>query len=146
MALRHEQIHAEGVLFEAMSIRIRKAAIHPLRNIAELKNTLAFIVLDEGRTENLCKFSGRVPPQHVHLPEPVLGRDVALRQQQVVLAGSFDMRHSMSIPPDGNRRAKTGQLQIAVDHRQRCDHRVMQPENSTAGDEEQDGDDPTHSP
>ena len=66
--------------------------------------------------------------QDVHLPEPVLRGDEALRDQQVVEAGGTDVGHSLGIALDRDRRGESGDGEVAVQLRQRVAHGLVGPE------------------
>src|SRR5271168_5307609 len=110
----HKKIYSTRVLLKAMSVAVGKAVVNPLSHIAELVDPLNLVVLDRFGAEHFRQSAGRIAPQYVHLPEPILRSDIALRQQQIVLAGSLDMRNSVTIAADGHRRRKTGQPDGAV--------------------------------
>ncbi len=52
-----------------------------------------------------------VPPE-VHLPEAVLGVDVALGEEQVVQAGGVDVRDAHAVTVDIHRTVQPGELDL----------------------------------
>ena len=69
-----------------------------------------------------CAVSGVAGPECVHLPQPVLRRDVSLREEQVILVGGINA--CGYTPWRASRRTVTGadktrvEMEIAVEHRQ----------------------------
>jgi hypothetical protein len=51
----------------------------------------------------------------IHLPETILSVNVALGKDQVMFAGSINMRHTEGVPADINGTLQSGKLDIAID-------------------------------
>src|SRR5580658_2999355 len=97
LALIDEEIHTTRILLVAMAVSLRQAAVHTLSHIAKLENALGYVVIEERRTENFREFASGIAAQHIHLPKTVLSRNVALREEQIILAGCFDVRNAMTV-------------------------------------------------
>ena len=113
---------------------------------AHLEQTLDAIVGDETLAEDFGDFSGDVAARHVHLPEAVLGGDVALGGEEVVEVDGLDVRDSMLIAADGDLGRKAGYLNGTVDLGQGSADGVLEPECSatdcSCGEQDEDDEDP----
>ena len=56
---------------------------------------------------------------HVKLPQPVLRRDEALREEQILFVFRVDVRHTPFIANDLDWFAHAGNIEIAIEFRQR---------------------------
>jgi hypothetical protein len=98
--LSDEEVYAGGVLFVAMAVRGRKVAENSFRDIAKLENALGLVVIQHPLAEDFGQFAGCVAAQAIHLPEAVLGGDIALGKEQIILCGSLNMRDAVAVAPD----------------------------------------------
>ena len=73
-------------------------------------------------TEHLGEPSGPDVTPEVHLPEPVLGMDVALGEEEVVLVAGIDMGNAVGVPHDLDLTGKTGGRDFAFDLGERASH------------------------
>ena len=55
-------------------------------------------------------------PPEVHLPETVLGMDVALGKEQVVMGGCVDLGNPIGVPVDLDLSIQARQLDISINH------------------------------
>jgi hypothetical protein len=97
-----------------MAVGIGKIGVNALGNRAELIDPLDLVVLDHGGAQNLRQLSGRVAPKRVHLEEAVLGCDVALRKEQVILCRGGNMRYAVGVTPNLNRLGEPGDNNGAI--------------------------------
>ena len=101
---------------------------------------------DDALAEDFGDLSGDVAAGHVHLPEAVLGGDVALGREEVVEVGGLDVRDAVLIAADGDLGREAGKLDRAVDLRQGGADGVLEPEGAAAdgcsGEQDKDDEDP----
>ena len=88
----------------------------------EVKNWDPSKWLDKREVKHLDRFlqfgvAGGMAAQRVHLEEPVLRGDKALREEQVIEAGSVERGNALGVACDGHRRGEAGEVQLAVDLR-----------------------------
>ena len=70
------------------------------------------------------------------MPEAVLGRDVALREEDVVDAGGMDGGDAVAVAGDGDGGSEAGDLEGAVELRKRGAHGVAEVERGAEGRED----------
>ena len=99
---------------------------------AHFEQTLDAVVGDEAFAEDFGDFSGDVAAGHVHLPEAVLGGDVALGGEEVVEVGGLDVRDAVLIAADGDLGGEARNLYRSVDLGQGGADGVLEPERSAA--------------
>ena len=114
LALRNVEIDAAGVVVEARAIGGRHPRVDALGGHANLQNALRLVVLDERRTENFGQLAVGAAPQAVHLPEPVLRGDVALRDEEIVLRSGGDVGNAVAVAAHSDRRGQSRQMRVAV--------------------------------
>ena len=119
LALRDEKIDAAGVGVEALTVGRRQMVVDALGGEANLEHALRLVVLEQRGAQNLRQFAVGAAAQAVHLPQAVLGGDVALRDKHVVLRGGIDVGYAVGIAPYGDGRGETRQMRVAVELRQR---------------------------
>ena len=90
------------------------------RGLAEAERADVAVGQERRRAEGLRQLAFRAPPQHVHLPHAVLGRDVALRAHEVGDGRGQQVRHAQRIAAHGHGRGQAGQARLAVQLRQRA--------------------------
>src|SRR5260370_3393578 len=93
--------------------------------------------------QNLRKLSARDAPKEIHLPEPVLRHDVALRFGEIFYRGGPNVRNAPLVTFDGDLVPETGQGSAAVDLRQRA---VDEPPSTGPKSNNKDGRDPEDNP
>ena len=96
----------------------------------DLQDPLHFIVLHHAGPQQLSQLAGGKAARHIHLPQPVLGHDKALRLKQVRNGRCLDMGDAMDVAPHHHRSGQSGQLQLPVEHRQLLAHSVLQPRHT----------------
>ena len=67
------------------------------------------------RAQDPGQLAGPDPAVHVHLPEPVLGLDVALREEKVVRGAGVDVGNAPTVPDHLDGVAQSGELGPALD-------------------------------
>ncbi len=118
--LRDEQVHAAGIGVEARAFARWQAGIDALRSVAELEYTLGNIVLNQRGPHDFGKLAIGVAAIGVHLPQAILRRDVALRDEEIFLRGSFDMGNAVRVATDNNWSRESGEMEVAIELGQRC--------------------------
>ena len=98
--------------------------------VAKLKNALRDVAPGEGRAEDLRQLAIGVAAVEIHLPQPVLSRYIALRDEEILLGCRFDMRYAVGIAPHGGGRRQSGEVNIAVENRERGEGYRPQPEQA----------------
>src|SRR6185437_6496910 len=94
-------IYAGGVSHEEGPITVTELCGNSLRNGAQPQNTLLLVIFhprwrsslqsrckagwSAGRGQDLSQFARHGASRHIHLPEPVLRGDVALREEQILI-------------------------------------------------------------
>jgi hypothetical protein len=68
-----------------------------------------------GRAGDFRHATLRRAPPHLHLPQPVLRHDVALREEQIVGGLRRDVRHAPCVAHDLDRRVQPGGADLPVD-------------------------------
>ena len=63
---------------------------------------------------------------HLHLPEPVLGHHVSLRQEEIVVVLSVDVRDSPLVSDDLDRFPQAGNVQLSTDLSERTAGQLFQ--------------------
>src|SRR5258708_14027396 len=82
---------------------------------AKPKNSLLAIDLQRIFPENLGEFSRGEAPHDVHLPQPVLRRDVSLSKKHVLQGDSFDRRYPVPIARNDYGSRKPADLEPAIE-------------------------------
>jgi hypothetical protein len=112
---RDEGVDASGVVVEEAAV----AGVHRGDDLfgfgAHLEEALHAVVSDEAFAEDLRDLPGDVAAGHVHLPEAVLGGDVALGGEEIVEIGGLNVRDAVLISADGDFGGEAGELERAVD-------------------------------
>ena len=133
LVLRDEEIHSARVIIQSCAIVCVQVGVHALCRPAKLQRPLRLVMPHQPGAEDLCQVAIRVAPECVHLPQAVLRGHVALREKQVVLRGSFNVRHAVRVALHSDRRGKAGKMQVAIQHRQCALLRRAQPQHANAG-------------
>jgi hypothetical protein len=120
LVIGDEEIYAAGVVFESCAVRGGEVVIDALGYEADLKHALGFVVRDERGAEDLSQSALGVAAEDVHLPEAILGGDVALGGEEVVLSGCVDVGDAVGVAADNNRgiqdvRGEAGEVHVAVE-------------------------------
>jgi hypothetical protein len=125
LILVNEEIDSSCVLLGTVTVSIWQAVINALGNVTELENPLSLVVRNEVAAEDLRKFSTCISPEHIHLPKAVLSRDVALRQEEIILARRLDVGNSVAIPTHCDWGGQAGNLEVSIDCREGGGHGVV---------------------
>ena len=133
LLLRNEGIHAARVDFQIVLVAVAEVLDRVLGEVTESKDALLPVVREGGRAEDFAKFTGRVTAAEVHLPEAILGGDIALREEEVVEIVSTDVRDSLLVADDLDGRAKSGDRNGAVQLRESCTSSAEEPEAYASG-------------
>ena len=107
-------VHAACVDFEIVLVTVAEVLDRVLGEVTKSENALLTIVRESGRAEDFAELTGRVAAREVHLPEAILGGDIALREEEVVEIVSTDVRDALLIADDLDGRAKSGDRNGAV--------------------------------
>ena len=87
-------------------------------------------MLEERGAEDFGEFSVGVAAEGVHLPEAVLGGDVALGEEEIGLGGGFNVGDAVGISADGDGRGEAGEMEVAVEGGEGGFFRGAQPEDA----------------
>jgi hypothetical protein len=82
---------------------------------ADLEHALGFVVRDERGAEDLSQSALGVAAEDVHLPEAILGGDVALGCEEVVLGGCVEVGYAVGVAADGHWSGEAGEVRVAVE-------------------------------
>lgn len=129
-------VDASGVELEPVQLIWRKSGDGAVGGGANLEDALSAVVGEEAVAEDLSQFTGGVAAEDVHLPEPVLCGDEALREDEVVEVCGADVWDSLSVALDGDGSGESGDGERAVDLRERVAQGFASPVSSA---EEGDG-------
>ena len=83
LVLRDVGVHSGSVGFELRPLRRGHVGDGTLGDLPQSQDALLAVNLDVLRTQHRGQFPGSETARHVHLPQPVLRGDVALREEQV---------------------------------------------------------------
>ena len=109
-----ERIHSTRVSIKIRTIpRTRHLQRFPGRR-PQSQDALLAVDLERVLAKNLREFSGSEAPHHIHLPQPVLRRHVALSEKQIFQRGGLDRRHAVAIPRHFHGRRKAFHLKFSV--------------------------------
>ena len=87
-------------------------------------------MLEERTAHDLCQLAIGVATVSIHLPQAVLGGDVALRDEEIFLRGGFDVGNAVGLAADDDGRREPGKMQIAVQLRECGLGDGLQPEHA----------------
>src|SRR5437588_5204115 len=118
-------IDTARVCLKGTAVAARELSGHPLGHGAEAKGTLLLVRIQPGAAargrdairrhglpgstgvgKDLGHLAAGKTTGHVYLPQPVLGDDVALGEEQIVEGGGGDVRHTVSVADDADRGRK----------------------------------------
>ncbi len=119
-------VHAARVGLQLRQLVGRQLGHGAISGGADLQVALATIMLDHAGPEYLGELPGRVPPQAVHLPEPVARGGVPLRKEEVGQVRRGNRRDALSVARDRYPVAQIGHLHRAIDLGQRRVDRMAQ--------------------
>ncbi len=118
--LLDEVIHAARIGFkDSARCRIDETEI-AFGGATETERAELFVDIDGGRTEDFGKLPAPDAPQQIHLPEPILRHDVALRFGHVFDGTRANVRDAPVIALDDYVLLQTGKINVAVELRQRA--------------------------
>jgi hypothetical protein len=103
---------------------------------AELEGALGAVVEDHAGAEEFGEGAGGVAAEGLHLPEAVLGGDVALGEDEVVEGGGADVGDALGVALDGDGGREAGDGDGAVELGQGVAQDAVGPE--AGGEEEED--------
>src|SRR5450755_1167066 len=95
-----EIIYTASIRIQHHAIGGRKCAPMRLGNSTHAQTARLTIAVESRRANNFGKFSASQTAQRIHLPQPVLSRNVALQEDCVFPRSSADVGHAASIPLD----------------------------------------------
>src|SRR5580698_2349311 len=64
---------------------------------AQAQNSLFSVTLQRVWSNKFRKLSAASTPDHIHLPQPVLRRDVSLSEEQILEVRSFNRRYTVAV-------------------------------------------------
>ena len=111
---------------DALPVRVIARPLGLVPRAAEHHLPGAEVVVERLRSEDLGEAPLVPAPPHFHLPEPVLGHHVPLRQEEVVVVLSVDVRDSPLISDDLDRFPQAGDVQLSTDLSQRPACQLLQ--------------------
>ncbi len=103
-----EGVDASGVVVEEAAVAVAHGCDDLLGLGAHFEQALDAVVGDEAFAEDFGDLSGDIAAGHIHLPEAVLGGDVALSGEEVVEVGGLDVRDAVLIAADGDFGGESG--------------------------------------
>ena len=109
------------------SIALAQRRRQPLGIRANPQHPLGPVMIHKFRPQKLRRLARRHPPRHIHLPQPVLRRHIALRLEKIIEIRRFNVWNPMPVASDRNRNLQSRQLQLPIKLRKRHMHRVLQP-------------------
>ena len=109
------RVDAGGVLLKPVALRCGEGGGDAVGGGADLEDALGAVVREEGGAEDLGEVSGGVAAEGVHLPEAVLGGDVALGEDEVVKGGGLDVGDAVGVAADRDGGGESGDGEGAVD-------------------------------
>lgn len=71
------------------------------------------------------------------MPKTVLGGDIALRNEEVVLRGGVNVRNAARVAAHGDGRGKAGKMDFAIELRQSGFRHGMEPQHAHPGSDEE---------
>ena len=92
-----EVVHAAGISREGRAVLRRQRDVGVFGDAPQPQPARFAVRFQPGRAEDFGQIAAGVAPQRVHLPQPVLRRDIALDEERVLLAGGPDMRHAQRV-------------------------------------------------
>ena len=101
----------------------------------DLEGALETVVGDQAGAEDLGQIAGDVAAKGIHLPEPVLGGDIALGDDEVIERSGADVGYALGVALYGDWGGEASEGEGAVELRKRFAHRLASP---VAGSEEGD--------
>ena len=148
--LRDGRVDAACILLEKMQLVLRQGGDGAVGGGAELQRALQLVVRELRGAEDFSQRAGGVAAQDVHLEQPVLRDDEALREDEVVGRGGSDGGDAACIALDRNGLGKAGDGERAIDLRQRLRYRRTHPvagvEDSRSGCQDEQHDQSQRSP
>jgi len=96
-------INSSRVCIKVLSVLWRRGLKTFFSGGAETENSLLAIMLQGDIADDLRKFSGSRAAHEVHLKEPVLCGDIALREKKVVETCAFDCGDTVIVANDTDR-------------------------------------------
>src|SRR5438046_100050 len=119
-------IDAARISFKKTAVAARELSGHPFGHGAQAQDTLLLIMIQPGAAtrgrgairrgalpgstgvgKDLGHLASGKTAGHVYLPQPVLGDDVALGEEQIIKAGGGDVGHAVSVTHDADWGRKT---------------------------------------
>ncbi len=138
-----EAVHAAGVGFhDGARVFVHQADL-TVGGAAKLHGAEVFVDRQGRFAEYLRELAAGDAAQQIHLPEAILGHDVALRLGQIFDGIGANVRDAPAVAVDGHFFLQTGQRRAAIQLRQRL---VDQPPNESASENQNNPKDPKHNP
>jgi len=110
----NERIHPPRVRLKVRTIAGARHLQRFPRRRPQSQNALLTVDLQRVFAQNFGKFSAPETPHNIHLPKPVLSRDVALGEEQVFQCRSLDGRNAVAVSRYFHRRRKAVRLNTSV--------------------------------
>ena len=90
-------VHAPGISREGRAVFRRQRDVGVFGDAAQAQPARFAVRIEPGRAQDFGQIAAGVPPQRVHLPQPVLRRHIALDEERVFLAGGANVRHAQRV-------------------------------------------------
>ena len=117
-------VHPVGVGLELLALFGIHCGDRFLSHLPQSKNALLAINAYEVRAQNPRQITGREASRHVHLPQTLLRRYVALCEEQIVKVRRSNRRDPQRIARHDHRLAKPHEANLPVLDGQRCERRA----------------------
>jgi hypothetical protein len=99
-------VDAAGVDLKVVKFARSESGDGAIGGGANLKNALGAVVGQERSAQDLGELAGGVAAENVHLEEAVAGGDEALGEDEIVERVGVDVRHTVRVALDGDRRSE----------------------------------------
>ena len=114
-----ESGHSPRVGLKIGTVARRKRPSPLTRDFAQAENALLAIMFNQRRAEDLGHLARSVPSHHIHLPETILRRDVALCIEKVFQCLRLDGGNAVSVARYRHRSGQVRQRDLSIQLRQR---------------------------
>ena len=128
-----ECIHSLRVVLELFAGSRGKCVASAFGSGSDEQQPLLAIVLQRRRPYDLGQLSEGCTAERIHLPQPVLGGVVALREQQIMRTRGADVGHTLRVADDGDGRGKANNFYAAINLGQGSARLEVKPSTHTQG-------------
>jgi hypothetical protein len=125
---RQERVHTGGVGIRQRPVLAVHACVDALGRAADTEGAQEAVGIERGGTEDFRQPSGRDPPVHFHLPEPVLRVRIAEPERGIVLACGDHVWNAVRVALDAHGLLQQRHSHRSFVHRQA---RLPEPEKDT---------------